>query len=155
MTIKNLSLVTAQGNINTYLILADHNCLLDIYDITFGGNGVASYVLMYSANGANILVGNITISGSFSYALNPTYAGRIYVSGQRTIFLNASCSGYFINATSNSVVAWANTTVTGTLGGAGAKFFAGSNSTINTGGAGANAVPGVNAGTLTTGGQIS
>ena len=155
VTIKNLSLVTAQGNINTYLILADHNCLLDIYDITFGGNGVASYVLMYSANGANILVGNITISGSFSYALNPTYAGRIYVSGQRTTFLNASCSGYFINATSNSVVAWANTTVTGSLGGAGAKYFAGGNSTINTGGAGANAVPGVNAGTLTTGGQIS
>ncbi|MFG0641564.1 hypothetical protein, partial [Delftia sp. WSY_22] len=155
VTIKNLSVVAAQGSSNTYLIVGDHNCLVDLFDITFGGNGVAPYVLLYSANGGNIIIGNITINGNFGYGLYATYYGRIYVASQRTTFVNSSCQNYFINVLTNSAVAWANTTVTGSLGGGGAKYYAGGNSTVSTGGGGANSVPGVNPGTLVAGGQLT
>lgn len=155
VTIKNLSVVAAQGSSNTYLIVGDHNCLVDLFDITFGGNGVAPYVLLYSANGGNIIIGNININGNFGYGLYATYYGRIYVASQRTTFVNSSCQNYFINVLTNSAVAWANTTVTGSLGGGGAKYYAGGNSTVSTGGGGANSVPGVNPGTLVAGGQLT
>ena len=155
VTIKNLSLVAAQGSSNTYLVVADHNCLLDLFDVTFGGNGVVPYVLLYSANGGNIILGNITINGTFGYGLYATYYGRIYVASQRTNFVNAACQNYFINVLTNSAVAWANTTVTGSLAGSGGKYYAIGNSTISTGGAGASAIPGVNPGSLVSGGQLT
>jgi hypothetical protein len=155
VTIKNLSLVAAQGSSNTYLVVADHNCLLDMFDVTFGGNGVVPYVLLYSANGGNIILGNITINGNFGYGLYATYYGRIYVASQRTTFVNAACQNYFINVLTNSAVAWANTTVTGSLAGSGGKYYAIGNSTISTGGAGASAIPGVNPGSLVSGGQLT
>ncbi|MCG3783949.1 hypothetical protein [Delftia acidovorans] len=155
VTIKNLSVVAAPGNTNTYLINADHNSLLDMFDVTFGGNGVNPYVLVYSSNGANVILGNVTISGGFTYGIYATYFGRVYVASQRTTFVSASCNNSFLNALTNSGVVWVNNTVTGSLGGVGVKFYAIGTSTINTAGAGSGAIPGTGAGQLVSGAQLT
>lgn len=155
VTVKNLSVVAAPGNTNTYLINADHNSLLDMFDVTFGGNNVNPYVLIYSSNGANVILGNVTISGGFTYGIYATYFGRVYVASQRTTFVSASCNNSFLNALTNSGVVWVNNTVTGSLGGPGVKFYAIGNSTISTAGAGSGAIPGAGAGQLVSGAQLT
>lgn len=155
VTIKNLSVIASPGNTNTYLINADHNSLLDMFDVTFGGNNVNPYVLIYSSNGANVILGNITIACNFTYGLYATYYGRIYVASQRTTFVGASCLNSFINALTNSGVVWVNNTVTGSLAGSGVKFYAIGNSTISTAGAGSGAIPGAGAGQLVSGAQLT
>lgn len=65
VTIRNLSVVAAVGNSSAYLIVADHYCLLNIANVTFGGNSGVPYTLVFVANGANTILDNISISGNF------------------------------------------------------------------------------------------
>lgn len=155
VTIRNLSLIAAVGNSNAYLVIADHNALVDVSNVTLGGSGAAPYVLLYSSNNGNITLGNVKIVGSFSYAFYATVSGRIYSQGQTITLVNAVCSNYFLSALSLSLILWVNNTVTGTVGGAGGKYFCAGNSCINAGGAGPSAVPGAGAGVLDSGGVFA
>lgn len=153
-TMKNLSIVTAAGNANSYLVLADHYALVDLLDVWLGGNGVSSYVLIYAQNGANVVFGKVTIAGPFVYGLYAAVVGRISCANVQITFAAATCSVWFISSLINSSVTFVNNSITGTLGGAGGKYYVAGNSTLNLSGAGGSAVPGTVAGQFATGGQI-